>query len=395
MSRFDKMIESFFSEIKNKKLILLFNVRYFYKIFRLLSIALIMTYFVGCFWYMYCEIFSHYYEEENFIKKNDLKSKNSYEKLIITIYFTLSTLTTVGYGDYFAVNNYERIFAILIMLLGVAMFSYVMGSFTELISSYEKIIGDGDKDSELHNWLSVLEKFSKNKPFEANLIGRIDKHFAYFWKNDRNSFISKDDPYLLALPKNLKIKVLEYLWGDTLLKFSNCFQYYTGNKGKYFKFYYDICFSLMPRRFFPYEYIYKANEDIEEMYLISHGTVQIGYSLHEEDTFIKYCKTLNTVDWIGDFYCLFNVNSKYYYIAKNEVKTFGINKYDLLKMIEKYPSLYAKMRIHSHKRYSDYIKFYLEKNIDTDIKIFNLNNTSVKMNKLDHSDGVNFIFIIC
>lgn len=248
ISIFDKLIESLFSGGKNDKLIIMFNLRYMYKIIRLMVMAIVITYFVGCFWYLFCSKIWDGQSTSSFISVFNLNNKSPYEKLIISCYFALTTLTTVGYGDLTPQNNSERIFAIFIMLLGVAMFSYVMGSFTDLISSYDKKIGISDKGSDLQNWLSLLNNFSKNKPFNSDLINRIDKHFAYFWKNDRNASISKDDPYLTSLPKRLRLKVMEFLWGDVFDKFSNFFLYTSGNREKFYKFYYDISFGLLPRR---------------------------------------------------------------------------------------------------------------------------------------------------
>lgn len=390
ISRFDKFIDSLFLGKKNDKLMIMFNIRFLFKIIRLIIIAIIITYFVGCFWYLFCDKMSVYYDGHDFINKNNLENKSAFDKLIISCYFALTTLTTVGYGDYVAVNNSERIFAIFVMLLGVAMFSYVMGSFTELISSYDKKMGVSDKGSDLQNWLSLLGKFSKNKPFSSDLIKKIDKHFAYFWKNDRNASISKNDPYLTSLPKSLKLKVMEFLWGDIFNKFANFFLYYSVNKEKFFKFYYDISFCLLPRRFLPGEIIYKPNEDIEEMYLLFDGKVEIGYSLQDEVNSLKHCKSIKSIDWIGDFYCLFNVKSKYFYSAKTEVKTFGINKYELLAALEKHQELYIKFRTKAYRRYADNIKVTLEKKIDEDIKNFNTSHNAINMTKIDsqHQLGI-------
>jgi len=83
-------------------------------------------------------------------------------KLIISCYFALTTLSTVGYGDYYPVSNIERIIAVLIMLGGVAFFSYIMGNFIEIISNYEKKMGVVDKSGDLHNWLLLLTRFTNN-----------------------------------------------------------------------------------------------------------------------------------------------------------------------------------------------------------------------------------------
>lgn len=62
-------------------------------------------------------------------------------QLLISCYYVLTTLSTVGYGDYYPVNNNERFFAVVLMLGGVAFFSYIMGNFIEIITNYEKKMG--------------------------------------------------------------------------------------------------------------------------------------------------------------------------------------------------------------------------------------------------------------
>jgi len=80
----------------------------------------------------------------------------------VSCYYALTTLSTVGYGDYYPVSNIERIIAVIIMLGGVAFFSYIMGNFIEIISNYEKKMGVVDKSSELHTWLMNLTRFTNN-----------------------------------------------------------------------------------------------------------------------------------------------------------------------------------------------------------------------------------------
>lgn len=43
------------------------------------------------------------------------------------MYFSLTILSTVGYGDFFPISPNEMIFTAFIMLMGVAVFSWIMG----------------------------------------------------------------------------------------------------------------------------------------------------------------------------------------------------------------------------------------------------------------------------
>jgi hypothetical protein len=117
-------------------------------------------------------------------------------------------------------------FGILIMLCGVAFFSYIMGSFIEIISNYDKKMGTVDKGTELHNWMTLLTRFTNNKPLPKQLINQIDSHFAYYWSNDRLSCISKDNEYLNALPRSIKRDIMiHYLFDDIFYKFRFFFNF--------------------------------------------------------------------------------------------------------------------------------------------------------------------------
>ena len=51
----------------------------------------------------------------------------------IGLYWTVTTITTVGYGDISATNTAERIVASIIMIIGVIAFSYSTGSLSSII----------------------------------------------------------------------------------------------------------------------------------------------------------------------------------------------------------------------------------------------------------------------
>lgn len=50
--------------------------------------------------------------------------------------FAYTTMTTVGYGDIAAVNNYEKVFAVFAMILGGTVFGYIVGSMASLFGRY-------------------------------------------------------------------------------------------------------------------------------------------------------------------------------------------------------------------------------------------------------------------
>ena len=55
---------------------------------------------------------------------------------MISIYFAFTSLSTVGFGDYYPVSSLERVVGAFVLLIGVAMFSYILG---ELINGVTRI----------------------------------------------------------------------------------------------------------------------------------------------------------------------------------------------------------------------------------------------------------------
>lgn len=55
----------------------------------------------------------------------------------ISFYWTVQTITTVGFGDISMVNLLEKVFATLIMIIGVFSFSFANGSLASIIQNFD------------------------------------------------------------------------------------------------------------------------------------------------------------------------------------------------------------------------------------------------------------------
>ena len=58
-----------------------------------------------------------------------------YDRYFYSVYFTVTTITTVGYGDVSASTTSERIFCIVLEIFGVIVFTYISGSLSSIMSS--------------------------------------------------------------------------------------------------------------------------------------------------------------------------------------------------------------------------------------------------------------------
>ena len=76
----------------------------------------LITYVLGCFWYRLVDRANPRDTKETFITKFLLKDGITnvdqipvYQRLVISVYFILTTLSTVGYGDFYPVSVLEKI----------------------------------------------------------------------------------------------------------------------------------------------------------------------------------------------------------------------------------------------------------------------------------------------
>ena len=72
------------------------------------------------------------------------------------IYFTLTTLSSVGFGDYYPVNTPERIFIIIVFLIELFIFTSVIGTVMNILQEYEKEYQECDETTELLKFFSVV-----------------------------------------------------------------------------------------------------------------------------------------------------------------------------------------------------------------------------------------------
>lgn len=91
-------------------------------------------YFLGILWYIICGLHT---EEEGFIEYFGINNFNPGETPALIVikmtYFTLTTMTTIGFGDFHPRTNTERMLMSIYFLIGTAIFSYAMNEFMVMI----------------------------------------------------------------------------------------------------------------------------------------------------------------------------------------------------------------------------------------------------------------------
>ena len=78
-------------------------------------------------------------------------------------------------------------------MMGVAIFSIIMGNFSEILEKIKQCNQEADDSEALGQFFQLMEYLNKDKPINRKLKIRIEKYFEYKWKNDKNSAIKSDE----------------------------------------------------------------------------------------------------------------------------------------------------------------------------------------------------------
>lgn len=190
---------------------------YTLKTWYLIVTILNSSYFVGMVWYIICELTENIlkaYRADNgdppdlnqgfFINEYNLVHPSEAGELIIEMYshleitliltyFSFTSLSTVGFGDFNPKSDLERLLCAFILVFGVSLFSIIMGQFTEILDNFKNLNADLDHGEELACFLSMIQKFNGGKPIDHDFKVRIEDFFHYKWKYDRNQCLNSDD----------------------------------------------------------------------------------------------------------------------------------------------------------------------------------------------------------
>ncbi|PHU00861.1 Potassium channel AKT2/3 [Capsicum chinense] len=100
---------------------------------RLLFVTLFSVHCAGCLYYLLADRYPHKGNTWLGSVNPNFRETSLWIRYISAIYWSITTMTTVGYGDLHAVNTVEMIFIIFYMLFNLGLTAYIIGNMTNLV----------------------------------------------------------------------------------------------------------------------------------------------------------------------------------------------------------------------------------------------------------------------
>jgi len=119
------------------------------------------------------------YDGYGFIHK-EVTTQTNWADLIKVWYYGLTTLSTIGFGDFTPKSTDEKLIIAFVMLFGVVVFSYIMGKLIEIMLNINNLDLKPDH-RELTKWIALLSKFNDGSMLPKSLISKIEDHFNFYW----------------------------------------------------------------------------------------------------------------------------------------------------------------------------------------------------------------------
>ena len=258
-------------------------VKYIISFMQILGSMLFTTYMLAAvfFWWSAFTLEWESANRDHFITHFQMDTLTGAQNLLRSCYFLASTLSTVGYGDFYATNTYEKLLLIFVLLVGISQFSLIVANFNGLLAEIDKNSSIGEDMDELTTWLTLLENCKQKVSQE--LKDKILAHFQYYWENDRlhdlalcwwqdaslEGLTTSQDGYLNDMPEEYRKVIFEFLFDDLGAKYPVFF-------GKQKDVIVPLSLHFQPRFFPQGQTIIDKDDEVEEIIFVMKGEVSCG-----------------------------------------------------------------------------------------------------------------------
>ncbi|XP_059635050.1 potassium channel AKT1-like [Cornus florida] len=237
------------------------NFNYFWvRCAKLIFVTLFAVHCAGCFYYL---LAAHYPDPTKTwigAAMENFHQQSIWIRYVTSMYWSITTLTTVGYGDLHPQNTREMVFDIFYMLFNLGMTAYLIGNMTNLV------VHGTSRTRKFRDTIQAASSFAHRNQLPGRLQDQMLAHLCLKFRTDSEGLQQQET--LDSLPKAIRSSishVLFYSLVDKVYLFRGVsndllFQLVSEMKAEYFP---------------PKEDVILQNEAPTDFYILVNGAVDL------------------------------------------------------------------------------------------------------------------------
>lgn len=288
----------------------------------------------------------------NWINNIQIQNSDFSDIYLASLYFNHTTIFTIGYGDVLSKNIYERTYNVLLMVVGIMIYSFAVTSLSNIIQQRDENTKNYQKNMEYLRELKIKYKFKKV------LYDKIARYLKY----DKNSNKRDKNDLLKELPISLRNEMILCMY-DNIIKTFLFFKNFTN-----IEFIIKAIMCFKPVRSLKKEVLVKETDFIEEMIFIKKGvlslecTIILNNNFNENENYedekvnlmrADKCQNLKIIEirrneHFGDVLIFLNERSPLTVKTKSKyAELFLMKKMDLVQLTTEFPDIFEQIYIKS------------------------------------------------
>lgn len=190
-----------------------------------------------------------------------LESASVMELYITALYWSITTMATVGYGDIKPQTPAEIGFVISAMAFACIIFGFVIGAIEGIVMNYRAM------ENKHREMVIVMNAFMRKKSLPLALQYKVRRYMEFLWDLQKKSEVDETE-ILSILSNELKELVCVYSRGHIF----NNFLVFTKFDNKFLR---KVTMVITYNCFSPFDTIFKEGEKSRDIYFIREGEVMM------------------------------------------------------------------------------------------------------------------------
>ncbi|MBA0855717.1 hypothetical protein Goshw_017942 [Gossypium schwendimanii] len=282
--------------------------------YTILQVTLLAVHCAGCLYYLLADRYPQQGRTWLGSVHPNFRETSLWIRYISAMYWSITTMTTVGYGDLHAVNTMEMIFIIFYMLFNLGLTAYIIGNMTNLVCEGTR------RTMEFRNSIEAASQFVSRNRLPPRLKEQILAYMCLRFKAE-----SLNQQQLIEqLPKSIYTGICQHLFLPTVDKV----YLFNGISREILQ---HLVAKMKAEYLPPREDVIMQNEAADDVYIIVSGEVEIINCDMEREMVVG---TLQSGDMFGETCALCCRPQRFTYRTKTLSQLLRLKTTDLIESMQ-------------------------------------------------------------